>query len=40
MNTRLSFDECNDGCYVVNLKGLSEKLKWILQSDITENERR
>ena len=40
MNTCLPFDECNDGRYVVNLKGVSEKLACILQSDITKNERR
>ena len=40
MNTRFPFNECNDGHYIVYLKGISEKLEWILQSDITENERR
>ena len=40
MNTCLPFDECDNGRYVVNLKGISEKLEWILQSDITKNERR
>ena len=39
MNTCLPFDECDNGRYVVNLKGISEKLEWILQSNITENEK-
>ena len=40
MNTRLLFDECDNGRYVVYLKELSEKPACNLQSDETENERR
>ena len=40
MNTRLPFNECDNGRYIDYLKGISEKLACILQSDITENERR